>query len=540
MYRSEPPSSTRQRAQEQWQRRRAREPRPFDSALLALLVGFGVASALAFFDYWFQPKHVGELWVFILLSLAFVTGIAHTLLGYLPSLHLNHEEHVDAPSGLRVAVFVTAAPGDPLAMVERTLAALEHVRYPHTTYLLDGTDEPCFYELAGRRGATWLDMTGVSGAKAGKVNRALALTDEDFVLVLDPDHVPFPEFFDRVLGHFRDEGVGFVQVSQAYYNQDRSFVARAAAEQTYGFYGPMQAGHGGHGSAFAIGANCTFRRKALDAIGGHAVALAEDLVTSIRIHAAGYRSVYVPEILSRGLVPEDLGAYFAQQLKWATGATDMFFEELVRLWPKLSLRQRATYFAVGTYYTEGFGTATYWVLPYLAIWFGVVPARVDVSEFVAAGAPVLLAPIALHLYGQRFLCDPRMERGLHLRAMLLKLLCFPVHLVGAVRALLGSLVQFLPTPKRRTGRGFFALVWPHVATLAVFLSTLAFGSYRRLSGGLGEVWLGAELFWGMLSLALVSALLSAGGLLLAYVTRRHLVRDAWSLVPPDLRQGGAT
>ena len=59
----------------------------------------------------------------------------------------------------------------------------------------------------------------------------MASTDEDFILILDPDHIPFPEFLDRVLGYFADERVGFVQVSQAYYNQGRSFTAIGAAEQ---------------------------------------------------------------------------------------------------------------------------------------------------------------------------------------------------------------------------------------------------------------------------------------------------------------------
>ena len=135
----------------------------------------------------------------------------------------------------------------------------------------------------------WLELLDVPGAKAGKINRALQLTDEEFMLVLDPDHLPFPEFLDRVLGYFADEQVGFVQVSQAYYNQDRSFVAAAAAEQTYAFYGPGQMGLYGHGACVAIGANCTFRRSALESIGGHGIGLAEDLVTAIRLHAAGWR-----------------------------------------------------------------------------------------------------------------------------------------------------------------------------------------------------------------------------------------------------------
>ena len=109
----------------------------------------------------------------------------------------------------------------------------------------------------------------------------------------------------------------------------------------------------GHGASVAIGANCTFRREALASIGGHGIGLAEDLVTAIRLHARGWRSVYVPEIVSRGLVPEDLGSYYRQQLKWSRGVHEVLFAELPRLWGQLTGRQRLAYLTIATYYLFG-------------------------------------------------------------------------------------------------------------------------------------------------------------------------------------------
>jgi cellulose synthase (UDP-forming) len=54
---------------------------------------------------------------------------------------------------------------------------------------------------------------------------------------MDPDHIPFPIFFDHTT-FFNDEKVGFVQVAQAYYNHNKFFTAAAAAEQRILFYGP--------------------------------------------------------------------------------------------------------------------------------------------------------------------------------------------------------------------------------------------------------------------------------------------------------------
>lgn len=129
----------------------------------------------------------------------------------------------------------------------------------------------------------------------------------------------------KFMGFFNDEKVGYVQVAQAYYNQYRSFTAKGAAQQTYGFYGPTQMGLFGRNCAVAIGANCTFRRKALESAGGHGIGLAEDLITAIRIHAEGWKSIYHPVIVSRGLVPEDFGSFCKQQLKWARGVHEVLF-----------------------------------------------------------------------------------------------------------------------------------------------------------------------------------------------------------------------
>jgi len=90
---------------------------------------------------------------------------------------------------------------------------------------------------------------------------------------------------------------------QAYYNVRESFTAWAAGRTDLRILRPHPHGAAQHGHPTAIGANCTFRRAALDSIGGHAEHLAEDALTSMRIHAEGWRSVYLPWRGSEGLRP---------------------------------------------------------------------------------------------------------------------------------------------------------------------------------------------------------------------------------------------
>lgn len=511
---------------ELWRWRRAAPVRRRDRILLAVLAGAGALAILRFGDWWFAPIHVAEISLYVVLSLAVWYGVTRMVLGWVNLIAIRCAPHVAAPEGLRVALFTTSSPGEPLGMFEKTLAACSRIRYPHTTYLLDDTEDPRFREVAERHGAVCMELVGLPGAKAGKINAALERTTEDLVLVLDPDHIPFPNFLDRVLGQFQDPDVGFVQVVQAYYNQARSFTARGAAEQTYTFYGPTQMGLHGHGGAVAIGANCTFRRSALESIGGHGVGLAEDLVTSIRLHAQGWKSVYVPEVVSRGLVPEDAGSFYRQQLKWARGVYEVLFSEITRGFGGLTWRQRLSYLAIGTYYLFGVTSVMYLVVPYLYLWTGVQPAAMRFGEFATLGGPVVLVGVALYLLSQRWLADPARERGLHWRGLSLKVACWPVYLIGTVLAVIRAQIPYIPTAKEAHRGRFLALAWPHLMVALAYLCSVAWTVYRRLViTPEGSLFLTSEAVWGMVAFATMALTMASGGIYAAWEART---------VPPGL------
>lgn len=487
-----------------------------------MLLALGAQSVVRFAIWWFQPTHVDHPALFALLSLAVWYGISRILVGWYNYFHIHQPAPRPAAPGRSVAIFTTSSPGEPYTMFVRTLKAAHAIRYPHVTYLLDDTRDTRFKALAETTGAVHMELVGLPGAKAGKINAALKRTREDFVLVLDPDHIPFPEFLDRVLGYFDDPRVGFVQVSQAYYNASESFVARAAAEQTFGFYGPIGQGLHGTGTAVAIGANCTFRRQALDSIGGHGVGLAEDLVTSIRLHAAGWRSVYVPEVLARGLVPADVDSFMKQQLKWARGVFDVLFKEYPRLFRTLTAHQRISYGMIGTYYLMGLTTPIYFALPLLYLWTGLQPAHMSGRAFVEHAFPVGLFGVAVYLFVQRWLCDPRRERGLHWRGMLLKVGAWDVYLRGLVLALRGISVPYIPTAKERQTVSFRRTARFPLAVMAVSLASLAWSLGRRLLVmDEAQVRSSTEYTFGTVAFALCNMLFMSGRLHAAWQDRRR-------------------
>ncbi|HSR39582.1 MAG TPA: glycosyltransferase, partial [Phnomibacter sp.] len=185
-----------------WQYKKAPRPDRFQRTILLGLVAAGVVAILNLADWWFREEHVANWVLFLLLTFMFWWGILRLMVVWKTWLRIRVPETPAAITGKTVAIFTTSSPGEPLSMFKKTLEACRNIRYPHTTYLLDDTGDPAFREVAEQYGAVWLELKGLPGAKAGKINAALQQTDEEFILVLDPDHIPFPNFLDEVLGFF--------------------------------------------------------------------------------------------------------------------------------------------------------------------------------------------------------------------------------------------------------------------------------------------------------------------------------------------------
>jgi cellulose synthase (UDP-forming) len=459
---------------------------------LVLLGALGVESILFFADYWFRVGTTENRFLYWLLVFAVFWNPLRNVYNWWVYMWVKEPNKPPAPLHPGTAepygsadVLTTAMPGEPYAMFERTLTAIAAIRYPHRSFLLDGGDDPALAALCDRLGVVHVDCRGIGGAKAGKMNHCLRnFSRAEHVLIIDPDHIPKPDFFDRVLPFFADADVGFVQVVQAYYNVRESFTAWAAAEQTFGFYGPTLMGLHSMGIPTAIGANCTFRRAALDSIGGHAEHLAEDALTSMRIHAEGWRSVYLPWRGSEGLSPSEPGAFFKQQLKWATGMWYLLFHEYPKNFRKLSPVAKLHYLVSGTYYLGGIATTlTIW-LPIFFLFFQIYAIRMPFSGFLIHIAPYAIVSTLIFSIVQMWYSHKE-ERGFAWRSAVLEKATWNIYLSAFLNAVQGRKVPYLPTPKEGSGAPIPRLVWPH--WLAIVLSALAIAwvplTYHRIDDG---------------------------------------------------------
>eukprot|EP01111_Echinosteliopsis_oligospora_P009377 TRINITY_DN2731_c0_g1_i1.p1 TRINITY_DN2731_c0_g1~~TRINITY_DN2731_c0_g1_i1.p1 ORF type:complete len:925 (-),score=227.96 TRINITY_DN2731_c0_g1_i1:114-2888(-) len=166
--------------------------------------------------------------------------------------------------------------------------------------------------------------------KAGNINNALfnefTETDFEYQLMLDADQQPHPDFLQRVIPYFFSaEGpmIAWVQTPQFFSN---IFPADdPLGHRNMEFYGPVAEGRGAHGATPFVGTNAIFSRSHLCEVGGVMYnSVTEDMYTGMKLHSAGYKSMYHNEVLAIGSAPVDLKETLEQRKRWAQGAVEIF------------------------------------------------------------------------------------------------------------------------------------------------------------------------------------------------------------------------
>ncbi|QXJ21239.1 glycosyltransferase [Actinomadura graeca] len=348
-----------------------------------------------------------------------------------------------------IDVFVTVY-GEPLGVVLPVVRAARDMDLAHRTWVLDDGGSARLREACDREGVGYLHRPTRENGKAGNVNHALARTRGELVAIFDADHRPDRGFLRRTVGHFADGRLAFVQTPQSYGpsssgagerptvpDKNWSLAARGAREAQDAFYRHVMPGKAAQDTAICVGTNVVFRRAALDRIGGlHTGSQSEDVHTSLRLHALGLRSLYLPEVLARGLPPADWAAYLRQQRRWARGAFEILLDR--RLWGRggPALRQRLQYGLLGTHYLASIIVLLMALLPSAHLLAGVSP--------VAAPPGVLLGLVASAAVTAA--AANRAQNGTYgLAAAVTHAVSSPACVLGLLEAVAGRRSRWAPT-----------------------------------------------------------------------------------------------
>lgn len=183
-------------------------------------------------------------------------------------------------------------------------------------------------------------IDNMEGYKAGALNVCSDMSHPAtaYILVIDADYMVQPELLEVALGHFSDDRVGLVQFPQAYVNTGKE---NRGMHGEYDHFFDVYMNMANHyNCVLSTGTVSVIRKKALEEVGGWSSStITEDCELGLRLHQSGFRGVYVPQPLGKGLMPTDLKALQVQRERWVFGNMQTLMKFLRLSKDKLSLSQ---------------------------------------------------------------------------------------------------------------------------------------------------------------------------------------------------------
>jgi cellulose synthase/poly-beta-1,6-N-acetylglucosamine synthase-like glycosyltransferase len=233
-------------------------------------------------------------------------------------------------------------------VAERLLRAVAALDYPparlEVQVLDDSTDDTsaivarvCAELRAGGLDVHHLRRPARAGFKAGALAAGLASARGELLAVFDADFVPRADFLRRLVpwlaGTGADPRVGMVQARWGHLNREDSLLTGVQAMLLDGHFAIEHAARHRAGCFFNFnGTAGIWRRAAIEDAGGwQADTLTEDLDLSYRAQLAGWRFVFVPEVVVPAELPVEAADLAAQQHRWAKGAAQTARKLLPRL-----------------------------------------------------------------------------------------------------------------------------------------------------------------------------------------------------------------
>lgn len=295
-------------------------------------------------------------------------------------------------------------------ILERSILGARALDYPNVTiWVLDDTRRDWLRDKCALLNVRYLRRADNSGAKAGNLNHALAVskgeTNAPFIMVLDADFVPQRNFLRRTIGFFTDPKVALVQTPQFFFNpnmlQHNFMLSETWVDEQRFFFDTLQPAKDGWNVSYCCGTSFVGRRAAIEDVGGYPTeTITEDILLSFKLIDAGYVTRYLNEKLSNGLAPETIGEYIKQRTRWGIGAVQSLF---VRVGPfgrnNLSPLQRLLFLETANYWISLPAFCIFALIaPLLYFYFGVSILRASLDDYTYHFIPAFFSSTALFIW----------------------------------------------------------------------------------------------------------------------------------------------
>lgn len=291
----------------------------------------------------------------------------------------------------------------------RVIAAAGALSWPRDRLQIqvldDSTDETCAVVDAAVKAVCAQGVTAVTvrradrvGFKAGALEAGLRSATGEVIAIFDADFVPDADFLVRTVGHLAPD-VGVVQTRWGHLNADESWLTTVQATMLDGHFVLEHGGRWRKGCWFNFnGTAGIWRRAAIEDAGGwQHDTLTEDLDLSYRAQLAGWRFVYLDDVVAPAELPPTMRAFKAQQHRWAKGGVQTSRKLLGRVLraplPRAVKTEASTHLLSNAGYpmTVTLAVLMPWVpwARHVSAW--VVPWWVDLGLFLVCVVPLVLA-----------------------------------------------------------------------------------------------------------------------------------------------------
>ncbi|OGL79560.1 hypothetical protein A3J43_01265 [Candidatus Uhrbacteria bacterium RIFCSPHIGHO2_12_FULL_54_23] len=218
--------------------------------------------------------------------------------------------------------------GEDVSILRNTWEHVARLNYKNKrVYVLDDSTEDCAAHeaLAVQFGFQYFARPNKGAMKkAGNLKYAFERTKGEFIVILDGDFAPHPDFLTETLPYMSDKKVGIVQTPQFFEMVKKSrkgySIAYGSARVQEIFYRIIQVSRDRLGGAHCCGTCALYRRTALSSIDGFVqMEHSEDAHTGFALASRGWTVRYLPITLAIGLCPDNVYALFHQQHRWCLG-----------------------------------------------------------------------------------------------------------------------------------------------------------------------------------------------------------------------------
>lgn len=437
---------------------------------------------------------------------------------------------------------VVASYKEPLDILKDTLCCFYNLSYPNKQlFLLDDTrydldwdtlenkqkyrtsiEEMCKKLEINLFRAKW------HGAKAGKLNDFLQFLSGNmkegfefssfdkklnispkYLIIFDADMNPFPDFVETLVAVMEENPkLAFIQTPQYYSNFEFNRVARASGLQQAIFYEYICEGKSLRGAMFCCGTNVIFRKEALLEVEGFdELSVTEDFATSLKLHKKGWKSLYLNKVMAFGMGPEDLGAFFKQQFRWARGTIGVlttFPKEMLLNFRKFSIDQWWEYFLSSTHYLIGFVFFVMVTFPILYLFFDVPSYLSDPFLYFLAFMPYIILTMLMFFLALK---KRRYKTKDIISVLLMNAVTFPIFMKAAFSALFGLKSKFVITPKGGSTMLSLTSLFPQVFMGLLCISAIVWGLMRLYYERDPFYGLITNIFWTFYNFLMISSFL---------------------------------